>query len=185
MDWGGAYGSRVPVEELDKLAVLAKVSTRPRAVARKSYPSYGQHVPVEMFDQYTIQPYLSRPSNCRELTKKEKQTERELSPPQFVNTADAFGIRISRRKKVDEEREDQRRRDAEERIRAAMAPSTVAAPDSDTPAQRTYLGNFERALDISEPITVQPPRPQFHQIILPDVDSEKKEAQKKFRNSHR
>ncbi|KAK0406870.1 hypothetical protein QR680_018858 [Steinernema hermaphroditum] len=45
MDWGGAYGSRVPVEELDKLAVLAKVSTRPRAVARKSYPSYGQHVP--------------------------------------------------------------------------------------------------------------------------------------------
>ncbi|KAK0406869.1 hypothetical protein QR680_018858 [Steinernema hermaphroditum] len=117
----------------------------------------------EQWRERVIPPMASmfrRPSNCRELTKKEKQTERELSPPQFVNTADAFGIRISRRKKVDEEREDQRRRDAEERIRAAMAPSTVAAPDSDTPAQRTYLGNFERALDISEPITVQPPRPQ-------------------------
>uniref|UniRef100_A0A1I8AKY1 PWI domain-containing protein n=1 Tax=Steinernema glaseri TaxID=37863 RepID=A0A1I8AKY1_9BILA len=141
---------------------------------------YGSRVPADKFDKNASRHKRRPPSSARrtgsiEATKKDSEND----PPVFVNTEDEFGFRSSRRKMLNDEREARKRREAQ--ARTSMAPAPPPPVREQPEPRRTYVGNFERALDIGQPLVVNHQRAQA-QIVLPfdDVDKQKKAAQKTF-----
>uniref|UniRef100_A0A1I7YBR5 Uncharacterized protein n=1 Tax=Steinernema glaseri TaxID=37863 RepID=A0A1I7YBR5_9BILA len=139
---------------------------------------YGSRVPVEEFDKNAARK-LRRPSSSARRTGSMEATKKdnEYNPPVFVNTEEEFGFRSSRRKMLNDEREARKKREAQ--TRTSVAPTPPPPVREQPEPRRTYMGNFERALDIGQPLVFNDRREQA-QIVLPSVDEQKKAAQKKF-----